>query len=311
MPNQDQDISWGTLRQIVRDWAESNADLREFQPLHGGSVNTTLLLTLTDSRRAVLKITPHRVDHSYTDEAHQLNLIRECGVPVPRIYGCQIGSLDAPYSYLLMEHMEGVNLVTARSQCTPEEYDGLQANLAELLLRLHARTGPCFMRVSSTETPRYEQWANCYHDIFDPIWREVEKSGTLPVKARKTIGKVHDRLETLLGHDEAPRLVHWDVWATNVLARPDAEGNWRVSAIIDPNCKFADPEAELAYLELFNTATPAFFRAYGQARKLQPDYHRARKPIYQLYSLLNHARLFGQNYLKPLLGAIDRAAMLV
>ena len=79
------DISWNMLRHVVRDWAGTDAELCEFSPLDGGSINTTLLLTLKDTRRAVLKITPHRVDHAYADEAHQLSLFRAAGVPVPRL----------------------------------------------------------------------------------------------------------------------------------------------------------------------------------------------------------------------------------
>ena len=61
MSLQDRDIPWGMLRQIIQDWAGVGADLREFRPLDGGSISTTLALTLNDDRKAVLKITPHRV----------------------------------------------------------------------------------------------------------------------------------------------------------------------------------------------------------------------------------------------------------
>ena len=70
-------------------------------------------------------------------------------------------------------------------------------------------------------------------------------------------------------------------------------------------------EAEIAYLELFHTATPAFLKAYQQAHKLSPEYHRVRKPIYQLYSLLNHVRLFGHEYDKALLAQVDKVGALV
>jgi len=40
------DISWQILRQVVQDWAGADAELREFQTLDGGSISTTLALTL-------------------------------------------------------------------------------------------------------------------------------------------------------------------------------------------------------------------------------------------------------------------------
>src|SRR5690606_361613 len=96
------DISWPMLQQVVRDWAGSDAELAEFRPLDGGSINTTILLTLKDTRQAVLKITPHRVDRSYVDEAYQLDLLKQAGMPTPEIYAIFSGSLDSPFSYLVM-----------------------------------------------------------------------------------------------------------------------------------------------------------------------------------------------------------------
>lgn len=299
------------LRQIVRDWAGTSAELAEFAPLDGGSISTTLRLKLVDGNRAVLKITPHRVDRSYADEACQLKLLNEVGLPVPEVYAFQIGSLDAPFSYVLMEFVEGIDLAAAKARCAAEAFNGVQTHLAELMLQLHARTGPHFMRVSAGDAKPFDDWPAFYRDAFDPIWRDVERSNVLPVKCRKAVAKAHDRLGRLLAHDDPPRLLHWDVWSANVLVHPDATGRWRVRALLDPNCKYGHAEAELAYMELFHTATPAFFKAYQLGRRLPPEYQRVRKPLYQLYSLLNHMHLFGPAHLKQVVAAIDRVRALV
>src|SRR6185312_5743916 len=305
------EVSWQELRQVVRDWAGTAAELDEVTPLCGGCINTTLALRTSDNQRAVLKITPHRVDMAYADEAHQLQLLREIGVPVPEVYQCKTGSLENPFSYLLMEFVEGVDLSAARTRCGGEEFEQIQQHLAELVLMLHDRRSPQYMRVTASDPKRYDKWHECYRDTFQPIWNEVEESGLLPVKPRKVIAKVHDRLDRLLAHDDGPRLVHWDIWATNVLAKPDADGRWRVSALLDPNCKYAHAEAEIAYLELFHTVTPTFMKTYQQVFKLTAEYHRVRKPVYQLYSLLNHLHLFGQEYLKSVLAMTEKVGTLV
>ncbi len=305
------DISWQVLRGIVQDWAGPAAELEEVQPLHGGFVNTTVALRCRGGERAVLKITPHRVDRSHAEEECQLAALRAAGVPVPRVYGCVIGTLDHPFSYILMEHVDGVDLAEAKRRCPPDAFDALQAELAEIVRRLHGHTGTHYGRVSPSEPTRYESWPSCYRAIFDPIWHDVEKSGLLPPKCRKTVAKVHERLDRLLAHDDCPRLVHWDLWATNVLARPDADGRWHVAALLDPACKYAHCEAELAYMELFHTVNGAFLRAYQGSQRLTSDYHRIRKPVYQLYAMLNHLHCFGQEYVKPAIGAIERAAVVV
>ena len=74
---------------------------------------------------------------------------------------------------------------------------------------------------------------------------------------------------------------------------------------------FPRKSAELAYLDLFHTTTPVFTKAYQHDRKLPPEYHQVRKPIYQLYPMINHVHLFGQDYLKQLLAMTDRTASLV
>ncbi len=305
------DISWQTLRSVVQDWAGTSAELDEMTPLTGGSINTTLALTTRDKQKAVLKITPHRVDRAHADEAHQLKLMRSLGLPVPEVYLCHIGTLERPFSYILMQFVEGVDLAAAKAACGADDFDDLQAHLASLVLTLHAQTATHYTRATAQESRQFEHWSDCYRDIFEPIWQELEKSPALPNKPRKVVAKVHERLGQLLAHEDCPRLVHWDIWATNVLAKPDDKGKWRITALLDPNCKYAHAEAELAYLELFHTVTPTFLKAYQQVHRLPNEYHRVRKPVYQLYSLLNHLRLFGSEYLKMTLGAIERMSSIV
>jgi len=64
-------------------------------------------------------------------------------------------------------------------------------------------------------------------------------------------------------------------------------------------------------MDLFQTSTPAFLRAYQQTRRFGPEYHRLRKHIYQLYELINHVNTFGNQYLTPLLACVERLAAVV
>lgn len=308
--SQELDISWPLLREIARPWAGDNAELAEVKPLHGGAISTTVALSMSDGKRAVLKLTQHRVDRSYLYESKQLTMMRHLGIPVPKIYDCTVGSLEKPFSYLLMEYVDGVDLHAAHELCSPDQYDDLQTHLAELLLRLHQTTAQRYMRVNG-ESTSFETWPAFYRQVFDPIWTDMKDAKEIPLKRRKIMGKLHERLDEVLSHEDCPRLTHWDVWATNVLARPDASGRWRVVSLLDPNCKFAHVEAEIAYMELFHTTTPAFMKAYQQERKLEAEYYDVRKPVYQMYSLLDHVHFFGEHYLRPLLAAVDNVARLV
>jgi fructosamine-3-kinase len=308
MSMQDTDVSWQILRHIVHDWAGSQVELDEVRPLEGGYVATTLALRAKSGERAVLKITPHRIDRAYADEACQLKVLGEAGLPVPEVYRCEVGSLDRPFSYLLMEFREGVDLAHAKAACTSEQYDALQGELAEIVQRMHAQTHESFCRLTAGELKTFDTWPLLYREMFDPIWHEAEKNGHLPPKCRKLVAKIHERLPTLLHQDDSPRLLHGDLWSSNVLAQQDAAGNWHVSAILDPHCRYGHIEVELAYMELFHTVNSAFMRAYQGESRLPSEYHTLRKPVYQLYELLNHLQLYGHEYLKPTVEAIERAA---
>jgi fructosamine-3-kinase len=307
------DISWQALRRIVQDWAGTAAELSEFVPLHGGQINTTLELHLKGAAKpkAVIKVSQHRVDKSYEREAYQLTLLKSIGIPVPEVYAWKIGSLDDPVSYMLMEHIEGTDLGHAKQQCSAEEFDALQVELAELLSTVHDQTSEKYMRVMEGGE-MFENWPKFYRHVYDAIWHEAEKDPHLNKHCRKQISKVHEKLDRFIVHGDKPRLVHWDIWNTNVMVRRDeARGKWKIAALLDPNCKYAHAEAEIAYMELFHTCTPAFIKAYQARHKLPAEYHRFRKPIYQLYPLINHLRLFGAEYVKPLAAAVERTESLV
>jgi fructosamine-3-kinase len=310
MSNGEVDISWQALRRIVQEWAGTSAELVEFVPLHGGQISTTLDLHLNDGKRVVIKVSPHRVDRSYEREAYQLTLMKSCGVPVPEVYCWKIGTLDDPFSYMLLEFIDGVDLGDVKKRVTAEEFDGLQAELGEVVAHMHDNTNERYMRVMDGGES-FDNWPAFYRKVYDPIWRDVEKDPHLPKQCKKQIAKVHDKLDRLVAHGDQPRLVHWDLWNTNVMATLNGDGKWHIATLLDPNCKFAHAEAEIAYMELFHTVTPAFLKAYQHHHKLPPEYHKFRKPIYQLYPMIDHVHTFGEGYMKLLAAAVDRSAALI
>ena len=307
-----EDISWQELRRIVRDWKGTAAELDEVTPLPGGHVNTTLCLTTRDRHKSVLKISPHRVDRSYEREALQLGLFRECGIPTPEVYLAKTGTLDHPFSYILLEFVEGVDLAEAKRTCSPEAFERLQERLADVISAMHDRTHATYCKVRSDgEARQFASWPAFYRDVYDTIWHEAQKSPHLPPKVRKQIDRVHEKLERLIAHADVPRLVHWDMWSSNLLVKQDDDGEWHVAALLDPNCKYAHAEAEIAYMELFHTVTHAFTKAYQRRHKLDGDYHKFRRPVYQLYPMINHLLLFGHGYAKPLAAAVEKTQAII
>lgn len=302
------DVSWPLIERIVKEYLGESAQLAGIGSLHGGSMSTTLLLRLKRHPSMVLKIAPHMVVHQYEQEAYQLNLLRDWGLPTPEVYGCQVGTLDDPNSYLLMEQMPGSPLAEARRELAPEDFSHVEMHLADIVLALHARTSVSYKRVSDGGEDGLRDYVAFFRSIYDPIVHDVIAMKLVPPPLRRRIQAIHDKLPELVQHQDRPRLIHGDLWSSNLLVDRDRQGRWWVSAVLDPNCRYSHAELELAYLELFKTVTPAFFRVYEQAHPLSPEYHQLRRDVYMLYPLLNHVRLFGQQYLRPLSVVAERVA---
>lgn len=113
--------------------------------------------------------------------------------------------------------------------------------------------------------------------------------------------RVMTELETLFqDYKPDPALLHGDLWGGNYGALADGS-----PVIFDPALYYGDRETDLAMTELFGGFPAEFYRAYQQAYPLHPDYPR-RKPLYQLYHLLNHLNLFGGGYLGSVSQALEQ-----
>lgn len=103
---------------------------------------------------------------------------------------------------------------------------------------------------------------------------------------------VIDRIGGLfIDYQPVPSLLHGDLWSGNAAQRRDG-----TAVIFDPACYYGDRETDLAMAELFGGFPTSFFAAYRAAWPLDSGYE-TRKPLYNLYHILNHFNLFGGAYL--------------
>ncbi|KJH70597.1 fructosamine kinase family protein [Aliterella atlantica] len=94
----------------------------------------------------------------------------------------------------------------------------------------------------------------------------------------------------LLAHQPLPSLVHGDLWGGNAACTKTGE-----PVIFDPATYYGDREVDIAMTELFGGFPAAFYQGYNEIFPLDSAYER-RKPIYNLYHILNHFNLFGGGY---------------
>lgn len=131
------------------------------------------------------------------------------------------------------------------------------------------------------------------------FWRERRLGFQLELAQRNGLGGEQQRLgEALMarldglfdGYRPRPSLLHGDLWSGNHGYLADG-----TPVIFDPAVYFGDREADLAMTELFGGFGAEFYAGYRAAWPLDVGYA-ARKTLYNLYHILNHANLFGGGY---------------
>jgi fructosamine-3-kinase len=107
---------------------------------------------------------------------------------------------------------------------------------------------------------------------------------------------IHQRLAS---HQPQPSLLHGDLWSDNCALGPDGP------YIFDPACYWGDRECDLAMLPLHPEQPPQIYDGYQSVSPLPADFL-DRQPVYQLYTLMNRAILFGGQHLVNAQKALER-----
>jgi fructosamine-3-kinase len=119
----------------------------------------------------------------------------------------------------------------------------------------------------------------------------AERNGYTDAIFRQLFSNIEKRLPDILkGSEEAPALLHGDLWSGNFMV--NESGN---AVLIDPAVYYGHREAELAMTKLFGGFSSAFYSAYNNIYPLKPEWE-FREGVYTLYHILNHLNLFGLGY---------------
>ncbi len=182
------------------------------------------------------------------------------------------------------------------------------ARLGEALARMHRVTGDSygwtgdnFIGATPQLNAAHPSWAHFFGDRrLRPQLQRALANGMDKALVAKGIGIVERLGGIFLEYRPQPSLLHGDLWSGNAGALADG-----TPALFDPACYRGDRETDIAMAELFGGFPTSFFAAYRAAWPLDIDYER-RKPLYNLYHVLNHYNLFGGAYLGQAQRMIDR-----
>ncbi|WP_271078652.1 fructosamine kinase family protein [Aurantiacibacter sp. MUD61] len=231
--------------------------------LQGGDLGGATLVDLADGRRAVAKSGP-----LVAREGAMLEAIAKTGAPAPRVWHSE-GDL------LIMDYIEA---------------DGAKGweSLADALAQLHAPRDEQYgweddyaFGTVTVANPRTENWPEFWAE--NRLLCHAEKIDSAIARRLERLGK---SLPDLLPAFPTQSLLHGDLWGGNILFHQG-----KLAALIDPASYVGHREVDLAMLTLFDHPPHEFF----EALELEEGW-RERLPIYRLWPLLVHLRLFGDSY---------------
>jgi protein-ribulosamine 3-kinase len=232
-----------------------------------------------------LKINDARFADAFAAEADGLIALHHNGLPVPAAlaHGSAAGQ-----SYLLLEYLE------LKSK-------GDFAALGRMLANAHRKPGPRFGWARDNyigSTPQLNGWCDDWREFWATRRLEPQISLAREMGFDVAMPSIH----LLENYKPQPSLLHGDLWSGN--AGFTREG----PVVFDPAVYYGDREADLAMTELFGGFPREFYQAYNETWALDAGYAR-RKPLYNLYHLLNHLNLFGRGYLAQVKAALSLCSL--
>jgi fructosamine-3-kinase len=260
--------------------AAAGATVSAARPLHGGDIAAVWRLDLADGRVLVAKSGRH-----LTLEGWMLDYLRaRTSVPVPQVR-------HADDDLLLIDFIAHDGALDAAAE----------TDLADIVAALHAIEGPSFGFERATligGLPQPNEPADTWREFFRdrrllPMGRAGVDNGRLPARLMTRLEALCGKLHLWIKADQAPALIHGDLWGGNILSR-----DGKIVGLIDPALYFADPEIELAFMTLFGSVGEIFFARYAERGKLRAGFFEERRDLYNLYPLLVHVRLFGGAYVQ-------------
>lgn len=282
------DFTPSHAERLLSGWLGQPVHVEAMRPLSGGMVNQVLYVEFDrDPGRAVLKAQPdpaHALRRYFPREYADLRHLRARDFPVPEPYFLHEADDAVSFDVLAMAFWDAVNL--GRVRLTQREMDRIEQEMAEALLALHTHRRDTYGAVDAPGNP---SWADEFARRVRPRYENIR--GKIDARTSRRIAAILDHFDAIFADPGPPTLVHGDIWATNIMVEQRADG-WHLRGFVDPGALYADVEYELAYLQIFNSTSEAFFEVYTARNPLREGYP-LRRAVYWLNTMIVHVDHFG------------------
>jgi fructosamine-3-kinase len=261
-------------------------EVREVASVEGAPADRVLRAVLPDGARVFVKAGDPEQMRRFKAEARGLEALAATDtIRVPEVL--LVGG-EGRHTYLVLEHFDLV--------------PGTQASFARMgqqLAQLHRKTASRFgferdnyIGLTPQANATDAAWPAFFRERrLEPQLKQISTSAAAGMWVEGGL-RVAEAIPLYFpGYAPQPSLLHGDLWSGNAAQTDDG-----TPVIFDPACYYGDRETDLAMAELFGGFPASFHAAYRAAWPLDPGYE-TRKPLYNLYHILNHFNLFGSAYL--------------
>lgn len=146
---------------------------------------------------------------------------------------------------------------------------------------------------------RQDKWSDFFiQERLQPMVSRAVDKRLLEYADAGSFEKLYAKLPELFD-EEAPALLHGDLWSGNYLTTPNDE-----PYLIDPAVYYGHREVDIAMTTLFGGFSNEFYLSYHEAFPLAKGWEQ-RMDLWNLYPLLVHLNLFGAGYLGRVRDALN------
>ncbi|MCS3429599.1 fructosamine kinase family protein [Klebsiella sp. BIGb0407] len=272
---------WQTIRRLLSEQL-GEAEISAPTQVPGGQSHQAWHLYYGE-HEIFVKSDNHEMLPLFIAEADQLALLaRTNTVRVPAVWAT---GADRDNSFLLLEYLPARPLDLHNAYL-----------LGQHLARLHQWSDQPQFGLDFDNALSTTLQPNLWQRRWSTFFAEQRIGWQLEIAAEKGIkfGNIDTIVDTvqqaLAAHQPQPSLLHGDLWADNCALGPDGP------FIYDPACYWGDRECDLAMLPLHPEQPPHIYDGYQSIAPL-PSGFIERQPIYQLYTLINRAVVFGREHI--------------
>jgi len=280
--------------EILNFCKKAFGDVYSFRHASGGCINNGGMLETQNGRIFLKWNSADRYPDMFDKEARGLNLLREAqAIAIPEVVEVFAGK---EYACLVLEHI---------NSSAPAE--GFWNNFGRQLGQLHKSEAEQYGLDHDNYMGSLRQINDQKQDLVSffkecrltPQIELAKRDNKMDVRGLTLFDQLFEKLSELL-IDDAPSLIHGDLWSGNFMVGVDGQ-----AVLIDPAVAYGHREMDLAMTRLFGGFNQTFYEAYHESYPLEAGFE-DRFDIYNLYPLMIHVNLFGGGYYQQVVNILKR-----